>query len=58
MKDYVKSHNVYIDLTHVEKTQRISAYNVKQLKNQDIPFAWVLWKYGTEQNATWRMNHK
>ncbi|PKU65738.1 hypothetical protein MA16_Dca018528 [Dendrobium catenatum] len=41
------------DLTFVEEPEKIIYYNVKQLRSREIPYVKVMWKHGTEKDATW-----
>ncbi|KAI0522341.1 hypothetical protein KFK09_004719 [Dendrobium nobile] len=48
-----KSIKLRPDLKYVEEPERILDYDVKQLRHRAIPFAKVLWKHGSERDATW-----
>ncbi|PKU68621.1 hypothetical protein MA16_Dca024759 [Dendrobium catenatum] len=48
-----KSIDLQPDLKYVEKPDRILNYDVKQLRHRAIPFVKVLWKHGSERDATW-----
>ncbi|KAJ9170237.1 hypothetical protein P3X46_018361, partial [Hevea brasiliensis] len=41
------------DLTYEEEPIQILAYEVKQLRNKQIPLVKVLWNYHSGQEATW-----
>ncbi|PKU85916.1 hypothetical protein MA16_Dca001747 [Dendrobium catenatum] len=48
-----KSIDLQPDLKYVEEPERILDYDVKQLRHRAIPFVKVLWKHGSERDATW-----
>ncbi len=41
------------DLTYEEKTVRILAREVKELKNKRMPLVKVLWRHHNTEEATW-----
>ncbi|XP_020694043.1 uncharacterized protein LOC110107935 [Dendrobium catenatum] len=40
-------------LTFVEEPEKIIDYDIKQLRSREIPYVKVLWKHGSEKDATW-----
>ncbi|KAI0488694.1 hypothetical protein KFK09_028533 [Dendrobium nobile] len=48
-----KAIDIQSDLTFVEEPEKIIDYDVKQLRSREIPYVKVMWKHGTEKDATW-----
>ncbi|KAI0530880.1 hypothetical protein KFK09_000428 [Dendrobium nobile] len=51
----ISTESIYIqqDLTFVEEPEKIIDYDVKQLRSREIPYVKVMWKHGSEKDATW-----
>ncbi|KAI0516621.1 hypothetical protein KFK09_009298 [Dendrobium nobile] len=48
-----KSIDLQPNLKYIEEPELILDYDVKQLRHRTIPFVKILWKHGTEKDATW-----
>ncbi|PKU59574.1 hypothetical protein MA16_Dca028444 [Dendrobium catenatum] len=58
LKKSTEAIDIQPDLTFVEELEKIIDYDVKQLCSREIPYVKVMWKHGTEKDATWEKKSK
>ncbi|PKU80594.1 hypothetical protein MA16_Dca011718 [Dendrobium catenatum] len=49
----IESIDIQLNPTLIDEPEKIIDYDVKQLRSREIPYVKVLWKHGSEKDATW-----